>query len=374
MIEDCFAIVRNDNIKIFFIAALLFILSGCSNGTVPMLSAETEDKTKFHVEQIHLFPKHENGGAYFNPWPSPVERKRPATGFVAKLLFKHQLNLNSPKKPSFSGFPEIKDNEVGFTFIGHATYRIAWQDFVILTDPFFSRRASPFSWFGPKRKVLPAVSMEEIGKVDIILISHNHYDHLDELAVSYWGNKALFVVPLGLKKWFNERGITKVIELDWGKQVKIGDAKITALPLMHWSKRKWSDDRQSLWAAYVIQNGGRNIYFAGDTGYGPVFKLAGGLFPSIDAAILPIGGYEPRDVLGQNHINPEEAVQALLDLKAKIGLGSHWGTIQLTEEPMEEPPIKLAEAVSKADLPKERFLVLQTGESFTLSSTSPDAP
>ena len=138
MIEDCFAIVRNDNIKIFFIAALLFILSGCSNGTVPMLSAETEDKTKFHVEQIHLFPKHENGGAYFNPWPSPVERKRPATGFVAKLLFKHQLNLNSPKKPSFSGFPEIKNNEVGFTFIGHATYRIAWHDFVILTDPFFS--------------------------------------------------------------------------------------------------------------------------------------------------------------------------------------------------------------------------------------------
>ncbi|MBI5181287.1 MAG: MBL fold metallo-hydrolase [Nitrospirae bacterium] len=349
---------------------IFLIISGCSNGTVPMLSAETEDKTNFPIEQIHLFPKHEDGGTYFNPWPSPVERKRPATSFVAKLLFKHQLNLNSPKKSSFSSFPEIRNSEVGFTFIGHATYRIAWQDFVVLTDPFFSRRASPFSWFGPKRKVLPAVSMEEMGRVDVILISHNHYDHLDELSVSYWGNKALFVVPLGLKKWFNERGITKVIELDWGKQVKIGDAKITALPLMHWSKRKWSDDRESLWAAYVIQKNGRSIYFAGDTGYGPLFKLASELFPSIDAAILPIGGYEPRDVLGQNHINPEEAVQALLDLNAKIGLGNHWGTIQLTEEPMDEPPIRLAEAVSKAGLPKERFLVLQTGESYLLTDNN----
>lgn len=143
---------------------------------------------------------------------------------------------------------------------------------------------------------------------------------------------------------------------------------------MHWSKRKWSDDRQSLWAAYVIQKDGKNIYFAGDTGYGPVFKLAGELFPSIDAAILPIGGYEPRDVLGQNHINPEEAVQALLDLNAKIGLGNHWGTIQLTEEPMDEPPKRLADAVAKTGLPSDRFRVLQTGESLKLLLPSQVAP
>ncbi len=354
--------------------SMLLIFSGCGNGTMTVSQAEVEEKITYPIEQKYIFPAHKNSGAFFNPWPSPVERKRPATGFVAKLLLKHQLNLNSPKKPTFSGFPEIKNGEVGFTFIGHATYRIAWQDFVALTDPFFSKRASPFSWFGPKRKLLPAVSMEEMGRVDVILISHNHYDHLDELAARYWGNKALFVVPLGLKKWFNKGGITKVVELDWGQQITIGDAKITALPVMHWSKRKWSDDRQSLWAAYVIQKDGKNIYFAGDTGYGPVFKLAGELFPSIDAAILPIGGYEPRDVLGQNHINPEEAVQALLDLNAKIGLGNHWGTIQLTEEPMDEPPKRLADAVAKTGLPSDRFRVLQTGESLKLLLPSQVAP
>jgi N-acyl-phosphatidylethanolamine-hydrolysing phospholipase D len=252
-----------------------------------------------------------------------------------------------------------------FTWIGHATVLVQYQDINILTDPIFGQRASPLSFAGPKRITQPAVSIEQLPKIDFVLISHNHYDHLDQYTVEKIGNATTWLVPLGYKSWFKDLGVTKVEEFDWWDEKKIGTAHITATPSQHWTARGLGDRYQQLWAAWAVQIGEFKFWFAGDTGCNEKqFKEIGERLGPFDLAIIPIGGYEPRWFMKDMHVNPAEALKIHRDLKAKLSLGVHWGTFPLTAEAIDEPVKKLQEVT--ASLKETAFITTPLGKTSML--------
>ena len=265
------------------------------------------------------------------------------------------------------------------TWIGHATVLAQLRGINLLTDPVFSDRASPFSFVGPKRHVAPGVSLGDLPHVEFVLISHNHYDHLDGTTVdalaAQAGGPPTFVVPLGLKSWFEARGIATVVELDWWQchlfTGSNGVIEILLCPAQHWSARGLNDRMKTLWGGFAIIASDCHFFFAGDTAYSRDFEdirahlaprqtfAAGGGF---DIAILPIGAYEPRWFMQDQHVNTEEAVKIHQDLGAKSSLGVHWGTFELTDEALDEPPRALAQDALSAGLRAGEFFVLAVGE------------
>ena len=260
-------------------------------------------------------------------------------------------------------------SRTSLTWIGHASFLLQFAGLNILTDPHFAERASPLSWAGPKRVVPPAMAIHDLPEIDAVVISHDHYDSLDvetvkALAAHNRTRPITFFVPLGFSAWFNELRIksAKVIELDWAQSYRIEDVKFTAEPIQHWGKRSLVDAFERLWASWVIEAGDQRIYFAGDTGYAEHFKHIGDKYGGFDLALLPIGAYEPRWFMKPYHVNPEEAVQIHLDIKSRYSVAMHWGTFILTDEPLDEPPVKLAEAREKYQVPAEEFEVYRHGE------------
>lgn len=235
------------------------------------------------------------------------------------------------------------------TWIGHATTLIQYQGINVLTDPHFSERASPFSFMGPKRAIPPALRIDQLPPIDFVLISHNHYDHLDKQTVKTLGNRSTWLVPLGYKQWFADLGVTRVVEFDWWDTHTTPNGKtsvsITATPSQHWSARGLGDRNRVLWASWVVQIGEFKFWFAGDTGYNDrIFNDIGERCGPFDLALIPVGGYDPRWFMQDMHINPEEAVQVHRDIRARYSLGIHWGAFPLTSEPIDEPPQRLKEA------------------------------
>ena len=257
------------------------------------------------------------------------------------------------------------------TWIGHATVLLQLDGKNILTDPLFSQRSSPVQWAGPKRVVPPGISLENLPPIHMVLISHDHYDALDEPSIMKLfqrpgGKDTVFFVPLGMKQWFNKRGITRVLELDWWDNTQLENFSITAVPVQHWSKRSPFATNQTLWAGWVIEVPNFRFFFAGDSGYCPHFKQIGEKFGKIDLAAIPIGAYEPRWFMSKYHISPEESVRVHQDINAEKSVGIHWGTFMLTDEPLDEPPERLAEAAENAGLESDAFVVLKHGETLTL--------
>lgn len=234
------------------------------------------------------------------------------------------------------------------TWIGHATLLVQGGGVSVLTDPIFSQRISGiFSRFAA-----PGVAMAKLPPIDVVVISHNHRDHLDEPSVKALGPSVHYVVPLGLAAWFRQRGLTQVTELDWWQTTEIKTAlghtaQVTLVPAQHWSRRGLSDDRQSLWGGYVIALAGSHVYFAGDTGYPAAFKEIGRRFANLDYALLPIGAYEPRWFMCAQHISPEDAARAFSDLGARHLIPMHYATFRLSDEPMDEPPLLLQKALGR---------------------------
>jgi len=252
-----------------------------------------------------------------------------------------------------------------FTWIGHATVLVQYQGINILTDPIFGQRASPLSFAGPKRITQPAIHIEQLPKIDFVLISHNHYDHLDQYTVERIGNAATWLVPLGYKSWFKSIGVTNLEEFDWWDEKKIGAAQVTATPSQHWTSRGLGDRYQQLWAAWSVQIGEFKFWFAGDTGYNDKqFKEIGERLGPFDLAIIPIGGYAPRWFMKDMHVNPAEALKIHRDLKANLSLGVHWGTFPLTAEPIDEPVKKLQEVT--ASLNGTTFITTPLGKTSIL--------
>ncbi len=265
------------------------------------------------------------------------------------------------------------------TWIGHATVLAQLGGLNVLTDPIFSERASPLSYIGPKRAQPPGIALADLPRIDVVLISHNHYDHLDAASVralnAQDGGPPLFVVPQGNGEWMGEAGIDNVVELAWWQSHRIGAVEVVMTPVQHWSGRRLDDRLATLWGGYALFAPDLHLYYAGDTGYSKDFADARERFVSrqsasagggFDIALIPIGGYEPRWFMEQQHVNPAEAVRIHLDLGAKRSVGVHWGTFELTDESLDEPPRKLAEERKAQQLADDDFSVLAIGATLRL--------
>jgi N-acyl-phosphatidylethanolamine-hydrolysing phospholipase D len=265
------------------------------------------------------------------------------------------------------------------TWIGHATALVQASGLNVLVDPIFSERASPVQIFGPKRAQPPGVAMADLPDIDAVLISHNHYDHLDRITVAQLDEKAksagkttLFIVPLGLKAWFNGIGIDSVVELDWWEHHALKGVEFYLTPVQHWSARSVNDRSATLWGGWAVLGTDFHWYYAGDTGYSRDFadtakrfapRQTEALGGGFDLALVPVGAYEPRWFMSQQHVNPMESVRIHQDVGAKRSIGVHWGTFSLTDEPLDQPPRDLV-AARRALLVKEAdFGVLAIGES-----------
>jgi N-acyl-phosphatidylethanolamine-hydrolysing phospholipase D len=257
------------------------------------------------------------------------------------------------------------------TWIGHATVLLRVGGLNVLTDPQFSERASPLAFAGPKRVVPPVPALHELPRIDVVVVSHNHYDHLDLASVAKLaeqpGGSPRFFVPLGLKRWFARRGIDNVEELDWWESRRIEGIEFHFVPVQHWSKRTLTDENQTLWGGWVVRHPELSFFFAGDTGYSKDFADIRRRFGGFDLAAIPIGAYEPRWFMKIMHLDPAEAVQVHKDLNARQSLAIHWGTFDgLTDESLYEPPQRLADERRKAGLAERDFLVLKHGQTLAL--------
>lgn len=265
------------------------------------------------------------------------------------------------------------------TWIGHATVLAQLGGISMLTDPVFSERASPFGFAGPKRHQPPGLALAQLPHIDLVVVSHNHYDHLDEASVRALGAQAggapLFVVPLGLADWCGRRGIERVVELDWWQSHALDGVEVMLVPAQHWSARGLGDAMSTLWGGFAVLAPDCQLFFAGDTGYSRDFvdirtrlaerqaPAAGGGF---DIALLPIGAYEPRWFMQTQHVNVEEALKIHRDLGAKRSLGMHWGTFALTDEPLDEPPRELARQRAVQGVAADEFATLAIGATWRL--------
>jgi L-ascorbate metabolism protein UlaG (beta-lactamase superfamily) len=314
---------------------------------------------------------HFDGTRFFDPNGAPprsltalarwmLGRKRPAWP-------EHVLNSSSDRPPARVEGPAWR-----ISYIGHASLLIQTAGFNILTDPIWSQRASPFALFGPKRVTDPGVPFQALPPIDIVLLSHNHYDHLDLPTLSRLAaaHHPRVIMPLGNDSILRAHdSAIRAEAYDWGDRVMLGpDMAVKLAPMRHWSARHMLDRNKALWAAFVIETPAGRIYHVGDSGYGEGehFRTARAQLGPFRLAILPIGAYEPRWFMRDQHMNPEESVRAFLDCGAEWALGHHYGTFQLTDEAIDAPLQALAEARAQAGVTPERFRTLAPGEVWEL--------
>jgi L-ascorbate metabolism protein UlaG (beta-lactamase superfamily) len=254
------------------------------------------------------------------------------------------------------------------SYVGHASWLIQTAGCNILLDPVWSKRASPFRFVGPKRVNDPGVAFPDLPPIDVVLVSHGHYDHLDVATLSRLAatHSVRVITPLGNDTIMRNHDPAIPAEAyDWDNRVEIGTGlAVTLVPTQHWSARNLSDRNMSLWASFVLETPGGNIYFVADSGYGDGwhFRRARERHGPFRLAILPIGAYEPRWFMRDQHMNPAESVQALVDCGAEMALAHHYGTFQLTDEPFEAPLVALVEALNAAGVPPQRFRALLPGQ------------
>lgn len=251
------------------------------------------------------------------------------------------------------------------TWIGHSTYLINIEGLTILTDPVWEPYCAPFPIRGLQRHSVPPIALADIPSVDFVLLSHNHYDHLDAKTVRALHSlhpQLEWIVPERLSSWFYRRGIRSVSELPRWEAKQIKNCKVTAVPSQHFSGRTFWDKNKTHWNGYVVETKEKKIYFTGDTGYNTKdFKAIGERFSHMDLSLIPIGTYVPQKFMQPVHINPFEAVQIHQDVKSRLSLGMHWNTFRLSDEPMDRPPFDLYLAMKEKKLPFETFLPVPIG-------------
>ena len=251
------------------------------------------------------------------------------------------------------------------TWVGHSTFVVQMGGVTFLTDPIWSDTPSPVPVLGPRRFVKPGVAIADLPTIDFVTISHNHYDHMDLPTLRTLAERdpnTVFFVPEGNGQVLRSAGITNVIELNWGQHARQGAVTVHCLPAQHWSKRSLTDTNKSLWSSWAVIGPDRRFYHAGDTGYFSGFKAIGKRLGPFDLAAIPIGAYTPRAMMKASHINPEEAVTSALDLAAQSAVGMHFGTFDLSDEPLDEPPRRFLRAAEDQGLGEENAWVLKIGE------------
>ncbi|MDE2149507.1 MAG: MBL fold metallo-hydrolase [Gammaproteobacteria bacterium] len=310
---------------------------------------------------------------FANRFPHPLRSRRALLAWWWRYLRQRPPPVRPPVTPPELAWIAANRHRDAVTWIGHATCLLQLGGRYLLTDPQFSRRASPLPWLGPRRTVPPAPALAQLPPLDFVLISHDHYDHLDVASVRRLAAaqpQAHFVVPSGLRCWLLRHRVQRVIELEWWQAVDVGGCMIHAVPVQHFSGRGPFDRNRRLWCGYVIECAGRRTFFAGDTGYSPDFADIAGRLGSMDLALLPIGAYAPQPVMGAMHVDPEAAVQIHLDLGARQSVAMHWGTFRLSEEPLDEPPQRLARALAERGVPAGTFQVLRHGQTLRLPAAA----
>jgi N-acyl-phosphatidylethanolamine-hydrolysing phospholipase D len=250
------------------------------------------------------------------------------------------------------------------TWVGHSTLLVQLEGVTVLTDPHWGKRASPLSWAGPRRLSPPGLAFEDMPPIHLVLISHDHFDHLDlgtvkQLAATH---DPLFVVPIGLKRWLADQNITHVEELDWWKSLEFRGLRVVCAPAQHFSQRTPGDANTRLWASWAVIGASRRFYFGGDSGYFDGFRQTGERLGPFDLAAIAIGAYRPPEIMRFTHTTPEEAVQAFEDLRGHTLLGIHWGTFDLAEEPLGEPPERMLAEAGRRGISSERAWILKIGE------------
>lgn len=251
------------------------------------------------------------------------------------------------------------------TWVGHATLLVQMDHVTFLTDPIWSSSPSPVSFAGPRRFVPPGIAIEDLPPIDFVVVSHNHYDHLDLptlRALAERDPETRFFVPLANAELLRENDIANVEEMDWGEVREHDGVSLHCLPAQHWSRRGMNDENRALWSSWAVTGPERRFYFAGDTGYFEGFaRIAEALGP-FDLAAVPIGAYRPVAMMQPSHLNPEEAVQAVLDLRARRGLAMHFGTFDLSDEPLDEPAQRFRDAAAASSLGVDAGWILRVGE------------
>jgi N-acyl-phosphatidylethanolamine-hydrolysing phospholipase D len=249
------------------------------------------------------------------------------------------------------------------TWIGHATLLVQIGGLNVLTDPHWSERASPVGFAGPRRLVPPGMRFEDLPRIHAVVISHDHYDHLDADTVERLAreHRPRFFVPLGMKEWLADHGAHDVVELDWWEAAQFRGLTFTCTPAQHSSGRGVRDQNQRLWSSWVIAGGGKKMWFAGDTGYTSALREIGKRLGPFDLAAIPVGGYSAWERRHPNHVNPEEALQLFEEQNARLMVPIHFGTFDLNREPFAEPPQRLLKAAVARGL-EERVAILSVGQ------------
>lgn len=350
--------------QILIITFLLFIIS-CSSSD-KQFSEERWHSQVFHTDTALLYAPHFKNGGFFNPW-MPMQNR----SFFHFLEWKFSTQQNSYTEEEKSYLPKVITNPLQrihalgnadfIMWVGHNTFLIRINGTYFITDPIFSERA-----LLPKRLTPPGISPDELkqltGEIHVI-ITHNHYDHLDEDSINQLPEDAVFYVPLGLKNYFTALGRNNVAELDWWQEFSNENKfKIISLPKQHWSKRITQSTNSTLWASYMLITPKLTMYIAGDSGYFIGYHEYGKKFPHIDYALLPTTAYHPRWFMHYAHMDVNEALMAFEDLGARYFIPTQWGTFTLGEEPTGYPALDLKRKIKEKGLDEKRFLIMDIGE------------
>jgi len=330
---------------------------------------------------------HRGDGRFRNPWPEAGSddaiRKR-----FRKVAWEWLTTSRAPDPGpgelesvrAEPARPTAREGELRITWVGHSTFLVQLRGLNLLTDPVWSSRVSPVSFLGPRRFVRAIPRLDELPPIHGVLLSHDHYDHLDRGTVQAldrrFGGALQWFTPLGYRDWFGRLGIRSVTELDWWEDAECAEGafRIVATPARHWTRRTPWGTNCRLWCSWVVlprDDREPSVYFAGDSGHAPCFSEVGDRLGPFDAALVPIGAYDPRWFMAASHMNPEEAVRTYLDLGGRgVLIPSHWGTFRLTFEPPLEPPARLRDAWSAAALPHGDLVIPRHGETITVSDPS----